>query len=77
MQPKEVKKEWSLRSADVSESTVEKIINYTVPEGTVLSEEYLYSLCESAGYYPDFGFDGEAVGKTAQANETYTVDAKL
>ena len=27
MQPKEVKKEWSLRSADVSESTVEKIIN--------------------------------------------------
>lgn len=59
------------------DNTVEKIINYTVPEGTVMTEDYLYSLCESAGYYPDFGFDGEAVGKTAQAGETYTVDAKL
>ena len=59
------------------DNTVEKIINYTVPEGTVMTEDYLYSLCESAGYYPDFGFDGDAVGKTAQAGETYTVDAKL
>ena len=59
------------------DNTVEKIINFTVPEGTVMTEDYLYSLCESAGYYPDFGFDGDAVGKTAQAGETYTVDAKL
>ncbi|MBR4857873.1 MAG: RNA polymerase sigma factor [Clostridia bacterium] len=59
------------------DNTVEKIINYTVPSGTVMTEDYLYSLCESAGYYPDFGFDGDAVGKTAQAGETYTVDAKL
>lgn len=60
-----------------SDGTPAKKLFFAVPAGEVLTESYLFSLCEKLDYNNVSDIRGDALGESAQANGTYNFEATI